>query len=361
MPTLEPEQLEGWARRVLESVDATDEIADLVARSLVSADLRGHSSHGVRMLPMYLDRIGTDEQNRIDPTARPHIEAHDGPRVLLDGADAFGRVVGHDATEIATATAREYGIALVGIRDGNHLGRMGEWAERAAAEGLVSLTFVKGEAAMVAPPGTAARRLSTNPIAAGVPTFDALPFPIVLDMATSAVAGGKVWERHSTGAEVPEGWLVADDGDTLQDAEAFVEGEGALFPLGGTVAGHKGFGLAVVAELLGAVVGNGVVAGERGHVHFNNAVAMFAVDPTWFSPASTIADRVRTFAEYVREAPLQSDDHAGADAGTGVLLPGEPEHLAERANRRTGIDLPPETVADLNDCAMSVGCEPVWS
>lgn len=363
MPTVRPARLEEWIRDVVEARGATTEIARIVSESLVSADLRGHSSHGVRLLPRYLERIVTDRAeestNTIDPTARPRVEARAGPRVQVDGNGAYGRVVGNDATEIAIRTTEEHGIAAVGIRDGNHLGRMGEWAEMAAGAGLVTLLFVKAEAKLVAPFGTADRRLSTNPIAAGVPTFGALEFPLVLDMATSAAAGGKVWERHRGGEDLPEGWAILDDGSSMENPDRFVEGEGALRPLGGATAGHKGFGLSVVAELLGALVGNGVVAGEREHVHFNNSVALFSLDPTWFTPTEVIRERILTFSEYVRESSPVSEVSAGAAAGDGVLLPGEAEHRSEQVNRESGLDLPEETVVDLNRCGEEVGVGPL--
>lgn len=361
MPTVNSGPLEDWICDLLESVGASGDIAPIVARSLVSADLRGHSSHGVRLLPAYIERISTElngNVNRINPSARPRIEAQNGPRVLLDGEGAFGRVVGWDATDLAIRAANEHGLALVGIRDGNHLGRMGEWAEMAAREGLLFLAFVKAEAELVSPAGSATRRLSTNPIAAGVPTFDALEFPIVLDMATSVAAGGKVLERAQTGRNLPERWVVDDEGDPMDDGTRFVNGEGALLPLGGTTAGHKGFGLAVVAELFGAIIGDGIVAGERKHIPYNNSVALFAVDPTWFTTEQAITDRIRTFSEYIRQAePVPG--MAGTAVEEGVLLPGEPEYRAEEANQQTGLQLSEETLADLDQCAVEVGVDPV--
>lgn len=246
MPTVRPERLADWTRDALITAGSTPEIARIATRSLVSADLRGHGSHGVRLLPRYLDRFdpegASDEHNRIDPTVRPRIEREAGPRILLNGQAALGRVVGHDAVETATRVSDGRGVAVVGIRDGNHLGRMGEWAERLTEAGLLSLVFVKAEASLVAPAGSTDRRLSTNPIAAGVPTFGALDFPIVLDAATSVAAGGKIWERARAGESLPEGWVVHEDGTTMNSPDPFVEGEGALLPLGGAVAGHKGLG-----------------------------------------------------------------------------------------------------------------------
>jgi uncharacterized oxidoreductase len=358
MPTIQPAVLTEWTETVVAAAGAPTDIARIVARSLVSADLRGHSSHGIRLLPKYIDRVGGDAQNRIDPTARPQVEKRTGPRALVDGDDAYGRVVGQDATDLAIELASEHGLAVVGIRDGNHLGRMGEWAEMAAEAGLLTLTFVKAEASHVAPVGSADRRLSTNPIAAGIPTFDALDFPVVLDMATSVAAGGKIWERQQTGLDLPEGWVVDADGEPTTSATGYDRGEGALRPLGGSTAGHKGFGLAVVAELVGALVGNGVVAGERDHVPFNNAVGLVAIDPTWFTQRATIESRLRTFTEYVRSARPQS--HLFPEvAADEVLLPGEPEHRSEMTARQSGLSLPEETVAELEACADTVGCGPL--
>lgn len=359
MPIVQPAALTDWAERVVTATGAPPAVSRIVARSLVGSDLRGHGSHGIRLLPRYLDRVDGDAQNRIDPTARPRVEKRGGPRALLDGNDAFGRVVGHDATELAGELAGEHGVAVVGIRDGNHLGRMGEWAEMAAEAGLITLAFVKAEASIVAPVGTADRRLSTNPIAAGIPTFGALEFPVVLDMATSVAAGGKVWERRVAGRELPDGWLVEADGTSTTAPDAFDSGAGALRPLGGTTAGHKGFGLAVVAELIGAFLGDSVVAGERDHVHFNNAVGLIAVDPTWFTSRETMTERIRTFAEYVRSGRPVPGLFPEVAASDDLLLPGEPEHRAERANRRSGIELPGETVAELNACGRTAGCGPL--
>lgn len=358
MPRIQPAKLRDWTEGVVAAAGAPAGIASIVARSLVSADLRGHGSHGVRLLPMYLDRVGATTQNRIDPTARPEIEKQVDARALVDGNDAFGRVVGHEVTELAIELAQESGFAFVGVRDGNHLGRMGEWAETAAEAGLLTVAFVKGEASFVAPPGSTDRRLSTNPIAVGIPTFDAFEFPIVLDMATSVVAGGKTWERKRAGETLPEGWVVADDGEPATKPDALEGGTGALLPLGGTTAGHKGFGLAVVVELVGAFLGNGVVAGERDHVHFNNTAGLIAIDPTWFTTRETITGRLPTFAEYLRDATIVPN-LAPEITESEVLLPGEPEHYNELSNRQSGIPIPSDTITDLNEGASSVGHPPL--
>lgn len=360
MTAFQPAALRDWTEGVLTAAGASADVAQIVARSLVSADLRGHGSHGIRLLPMYIERIGGDGHNRIDPEARPTVTRRAGPRVLVTGNDAFGRVVGQEVTELAIDIVEEFGLAVVGVREGNHLGRMGEWAERAAEAGLLTIMFVKAEASFVAPPGSTDRRLSTNPVAAGIPTFDALDFPIILDMATSVVAGGKTWERKRADEDLPEGWVVTEDGEPATAPDALEGNTGALLPLGGTTAGHKGFGLAVAAELLGALLGNSVVAGDREHVHFNNAVGLVTIDPTWFTSRQTIEDKLRTLTEYLRDAtPVPG--LAPESAGDEIMLPGEPEHRHELSSCRSGVDIPSETVVDLNACAEAVGRPPLGS
>lgn len=352
--------LEEWTHSVLTAAGVTDDIAASVAQSLVSADLRGHGLHGVRLLPKYLDRIDPGAEgpaNRIDPAARPVVEEESGPLALVEGGAAFGRLVGRDATALAVEASETHGVGVVGIRDGNHVGRMGEWAERAANEGVLLFGFVKGEANLIAPVGTAERWLSTNPLVAGIPTFDALEFPLVLDAATSVTAGGKVWERARAGRDLPVRWAIDGDGEPVRSAERFLDGDGALQPLGGSPAGHKGFGLAVVAELFGAILGDGAVAGQREHVHFNNTAMLVAIGPMWFTTEEAIAERVRILAAHLRSArPVPDSAHRTSD---GVLLPGEPEHRAERRARRSGVDLPPETVTDPNECARSLDHGPL--
>lgn len=361
MPTVDLGRLKSHVQDLLEAAGTDPDVAGVVADSLVQSDMRGHSSHGVRMLPKYLDRIDASDEdppaNRIDPDALPVIERRDGPRVLIDGQDAFGRVVGRDAAELGIELADEHGVGVVGIRDGNHLGRMGEWAELAADSGFLFLAFVKGEAELVAPANSSDRRYSTNPVVAGIPTFDALEFPIVLDMATSAAAGGKVWEEATAGNELPIDWAVDEDGRSQSDPDAFLSGEGALLPLGGRVAGHKGYALGVVSELVGAILGNGVVAGERSPVHFNNMAAYFLVDPTWFTAEDEISRRVAALADFLRTADPALHLDAGAAAANGINLPGEPEHHAEQRHRESGLNLSAVTVDSLDECAQALGCD----
>lgn len=346
--------LRAFTRDLLGGVGTPDEQARQVARSLVGSDLRGHTSHGVLRVPWYVEMA---EAGQLDPGATPTVEAADGATASIDGRRAFGQVVGRTVVREATERAAAHGVAAVGVRDATHLGRVGEWAARAADAEVCLLAFVntQGGARTVAPPGSADRLLSTNPVAVGLPTFDALDFPVVLDAATSQVAHGKIRERAATGEPIPEGWTVGADGAPVRDAEAFLDGEGAIRPLGGGVSGYKGFGLSVVTELLAAFVGTGQVAGG-GDDWANNAAAFLAVDPLRFLAREAAADRVGTLADHLRSADPDPDVAVGAGAsGSGPLLPGEAEHRAAERHRETGVPVPDRVLADLRSLAEEHG------
>lgn len=342
MPVVEAEALESFARRALEAHGATPETAASVASSLVGADLVGHSSHGVVRIPYYSDTI---TEGAIDPAASPTVESA-GPFSQVVGGAAFGQLVGRRAVDLLTDAAAQRGVGVVGIRDSGHLGRMGEWAERVTDEGLLFAAWgnLQGGSQRIAPPGTADRRLGTNPVAFGVPTFDALPFDLLYDGATSQVAHGKIIERDGSGERLPDAWTVTETGEPVERAAEFEDGEGALLPLGGRATGYKGFGLATMAELFAAVVGDGPVSTEPEQDWRGNGAALLAIDPTAFTARAEIEARVEALAEHLRSAsPIDGDGD--------VLLPGEPEYRTAQRRRRDGIPVGDAVAADLDALA----------
>lgn len=331
---LSPERLEAAARTLVAATGAPEGHASAVAESLVDADLRGHGSHGVIRVPLYADKVA---DGALDPTAEPTVEHDGGATLLLDGQHTYGQVVGREAVSLLGERAAEHGVAAVGIRDATHLGRVGEWGERVADAGLCFAAFVNSQSGgyNVAPAGSADRLLSTNPICFGVPTFDALPHDVVLDIATSQVAHGKVREKAWIGKPIPEGWAVDDAGDPYTDAEEFEEGVvGAQLPLGGVVSGYKGTGLAVVAELFAGIFGDGVVAGEREQRESNNAALFVAIDPLRFTTRVDVERRVRALAAHLDTADYESGPSPGVAAkGDRFVLPGRPEYDAAETHR----------------------------
>lgn len=340
------------ARELVRAFGGEDDVPAQVATSLVGADLRDHHSHGVIRLPMLYRRMLAE--GTIDPTAEPTVRDGDGATATVDGNSQFGQVVGRRAVETGIELAGEHGIAAVGIKNAAHLGRIGEWAERTADRGFVFAAFVNtgGGFPLVAPPGSTDRRLATNPVAFGVPSFDALDFPIVLDMATSQVAHGKITERAVEDESLPENWAITDSGESLINAEEFQDGTGAMLPLGGHTSGYKGFGLAVVAELFAGILGDAIVAGQDGPDTVSNAAAFLTLDPERFGSSEANRARLEDLTTYLRSADDETDLSAGpAGRDDTALLPGEAEHTLRVEREAAGIPFAQETLDLLTDLA----------
>jgi uncharacterized oxidoreductase len=363
MNTVQPAPLTAFAEALLEHLGAPETVARPVAASLVEADLKGHTSHGVLRIPTYRDMIADDA---LVPDETPTVLREDETTAVVDGRLAYGQYVARTAVDVLTEKANEVGIAAVGIRNGTHLGRMGEWAERVAEEGLVFSSFVhsSGGGLVTAIAGTADRTFSTNPVTYGVPTFGRLPFPLVLDMASSQVAHGKIQEYEAAERTLPREWALSPDGAPLTDPEElseFQEAEdwGALRPLGGTTAGYKGTGLAVIVEMMAGLFGGGPVIGQRDPSSwFSNGATFLAIDPERFSDRQTMGAKVESMAAQFRAAESLSTVPVGDGArGDDPLLPGEAEYRAEQERATDGIPLPPRVVDALTDLAADLDVE----
>ncbi|MFB6304269.1 MAG: Ldh family oxidoreductase [Haloferacaceae archaeon] len=343
---IDADRLEAAAGALLETTGAPPEIAGKVAESLVESDLRGHHSHGVLRVPYYADMV---EAGFIEPAATPSVDRSTRVLAKVDGRHAFGQVVGREAIDLLTGRADEAGVAAVGMRDATHLGRVGEWAERTAAAGYCFAAFVnsQGGGHNVAPAGSADRLLSTNPMAYGIPTMGALDHDVVLDMATSQVAHGKIRELEASGGEIPEGWTTDETGGPYADAAAFEAREGgAMLPLGGRTAGYKGTGLAVVSELFAGMLGDGFVAGERDAEYSSNAAVFVAVDPLFFTTREGVRRRVRTLADHLASADYDAGPSPGVAAkGDRFRMPGAPEHEKRERHLSEGVPID-DAVAD---------------
>jgi uncharacterized oxidoreductase len=356
MRRIPPQTLLDVTTDLLEAFGMPEPEAASVAASLVSAEIRGHNSHGViRLTTTYEAMI---EDGAIDPTATPRVERHSTAVASVDGNRAFGQLTGEYIVDAGVDGAREAGVSVVGVRGGAHLGRIGEWAERAAAEGMVSFGFVNsgGTSRTVTVPGSADRLFATNPITVGVPTFDELEFPIVLDMATSQVAHGKITKLAVDEGTVPAEWTVTETGEHVDDAVAFEEGKGALLPLGGQTSGRKGYGLALCTELLAGIVGRGEVIGQDENDHVNNAGMFVFVDPLQFSSREEIEAVIGTVHSQIRNADYPDAVETGyATKGDRALLPGEPEHETRLEYEADGIPLTDGAIDALTELAEERG------
>lgn len=327
--------------------------AERIALYLSKANLTGHDSHGVIRVPRYLEWL---QQGRVH--AGRHAElVLDGPSIaVVEGHHGFGQTIGPEACRIGIAKAKTNGLSLVAIRRSGHLGRIGDFAEMAIEEGIVSLHFVNAyNSLLVAPFGSRARRFSTNPICIGVPTGDDRPF--VLDFATSLVAEGKCLVAHQGGKPIPPDALVGPDGRLTGDTSVLYgpsEGGGYPDPRKGPGAmrafgEHKGSGLALACELLaGALGGSGINADPDGPFH--NGMLSFYVDPKALGHGDGFLEEVRRFLEWIRAA-------APIDPEAGVLVPGDKERMTAAERMANGIPLPAETWGAILGAAHRVGLD----
>lgn len=359
MHRVDADTLEQFAVTLIEAVGAPLDTATQLAASLVRADVRDHGSHGLLQLASYVERIET--QDWVDPTAEPTVERETNWSALIDGQQNFGQITGQKAVEVGVSKAQSTGVASIGIRNGAHLGRIGEWAERASEQGMLFAAFVSttGTSRLwVAPPGSAERRFSTNPIAFGIPTFDAREFPIVLDMATSQVAVGKLRECDRKGIPIPPAWTVTDDGGYVTDPNAFfTDGDGAVRPLGGVETGHKGYGLAIVTELIAGILADQPVSGQPGPELTTNIGWFLFIDPTLFTTQAAIEARIEAFSAHLQSTSYSEEIGRGAAAREGDgLLPGEYEFQSAQKRREHGVPIPDGTAQTLRNLAQRYEC-----
>ena len=338
------ETLHAFSIAVLTAAGAPEGHAVAVADHLVDANLAGHDSHGVHRLMQYTDAIA---QGGIDPQASPRTVRDGTTTAVLDATGVFGQVAGLAATELAIAKASAHGTAVVGVRGANHVGRAGVYALKTAEAGLVGQVFCSGRGAgMVAPWGGTTPLLSTNPIAVAVPTAGE---PILVDITTSVTAEGKVRVARYAGKELAPGQILDRDGNPSTRPDDLYEG-GSMLPLGGLM-GHKGYGLSVVVDLLGALLSGGSAGGKRGS-GFSNNFTLWAADPDALGGRETMEELQQEYFALLKSSERQP----GVDE---ILLPGEPEQRTAAARRRDGLPLDPGTVSGLDELAARLGMAPL--
>jgi len=336
MPTIAPDELRSLGRDIFVGAGVPSESARQVADSLVDANLAGHDSHGVIRVPAYVDLV---REGRVAATAQPELVHETASIGVVDGHWAFGQLTARQSMAIAVAKAQDCGIAAVAARACNHIGRVGEWVEMAAAEGLIGFATVSmyGLGLAAAPHGGAERAMSTNPIAFGLPS--ATRGNVVADFATTTVAEGKLQVARAKGSAVPPGCIIDAHGQPSTSPQDFYDG-GALLPFGA----HKGYGLAVVSQLLSLAL-TGALAAPQGE--FSSGAFFVCVDPGAFGPRAAYgesADQLLGQIKAVRPAP-------GFEA---VLLPGEPEQRA-RAARAAGVPVDDVTWGKLQELHRTIG------
>ncbi len=318
----------------------------LVTDNLLQANLTGHDSHGIGMLPRYANAF---LEGGLRPNAHALTKLDSGTLLALDGQAGFGQVIGHEAMELGIARAQAHGSCIMALANAHHLCRIGAWAEMAVVAGLVSVHFVNViSRPMVAPWGGRDARFGTNPFAVGIPVPGREP--VILDMATSVIAQGKTRVAHNKGERLAPGQMIDNFGEPTTDPKF-----GVVEPLGAlrTFGEHKGFGLALVCELLGGAVAGALTAHQPGDgkQRVLNGMLTMLFDPNRLGDGAVFGGEMQAFLDWVQASPPE----AGLSR---VQVAGDPERASRARRSAEGIPVDDNTWKELLAAAAKLGRDP---
>ncbi len=326
MPVLSHKYLHKVAIHIYLAEGVPEREAEVVATHQVKANLVGHDSHGVILIPTYVERI---HRGHIVPGASIKMANESPTTARIDGHWGFGFVVTEYAMRLAIEKARTQNVAAITVFHQSHIGRLGDYATMAAQEGMIGLITADSGAGpkAVAPLGGRARRLGTNPICIAVPSDTEAT--ILLDMATSAVAQGKLSLARSRKERVPNTWIIDKDGNPTTDPEDYFHG-GALLPIGADQ-GHKGSGLSFMVEMFSGIL-TGLGFGLDPQARHNDGcfISVYRVDA--FRPLDEFKREMREFAEFIKSSPP-------AKGFSEVMFPGEMEWRTEQQRLKEGVHI----------------------
>ena len=346
-------QLEALIAAIFEYGGCSRVEAERIAMRLLSANLTGHDSHGVLRTSRYVDwlKLGICYAGR-----QVQVDFDSDALCILDGQYGFGQTIGEQAVRLGMDKAGGSGASVVALNNAGHLGRIGDWAEMAAAEGFVSIHFVNARGSvLVAPFGGTEPRFSTAPFCVGIPRGNEPP--VVLDFATSIVAEGKVLVAAKGGKQLPEGALIDQNGSLSTDPEVLYgkagpdappterNGFGAIRAMGD----HKGSGLAFICELLG-----GSLTGNRAtglpNEQFANGMLSIYLSVETFDRGGGFADDIKRYIDYVKGANPANPDEP-------ILVPGDKERQVKTERLTHGVPLTKEAWDDICNAAKRVGLQ----
>ncbi len=351
MPDIRASALRDLVRDIFVAAGCSMTEGTQLGKSLVSANLSGHDSHGVVRVPRY---IQWKEEGAFIPGVTVEVVSETPVLAVIDAKYGFGQTTAPQAVAIGIRKCKEMGLSCVSMRNSGHVGRVGEWAEMAAEEGLVSIHHVNAvNSLLVAPYGGVERRLSTAPYACGIPRLG--QEPLILDFATSVVAEGKVLVASQGGKALPDDALIAPDGDINGDPHTlygdyteggprnYKTGPGAIRAFGE----HKGSGLAFMVEVLGGSL-TGTGAADPDQPKWANGMLSIYIDPKRLDPEGFFPKDVQRYVDFYKS----SKPTRGV---TEVLVPGEPEIMKRRQREANGVPLPEETWAAIVRTAKAQG------
>ena len=338
MPNFSADSLRRTATLLFQAAGTPEATARQVADSLIDSNLRGHDSHGIAQVTGYVRKI---QAGSLKPDATPIVLNESPTSALVDGQWGFGQVTAAYAMDVLVKKAQAAGMAAVGIRNCNHIGRLGLYAEQAAAADVLSMVTLCGGGlgTSTTPYGGAGRSLGSNPFAFGLPAGEQPP--VIVDFATTVVAGGKIAGAREKNQSIPPGWIVDAAGRPTTDPNEFGKG-GMLL----TMAEHKGFGLSMVAEAFGGALTGATqfAAGESGR----NCVFMWGIRSDIFQPAAEYERLEARAIEKIKQTPP-------APGFDEVLIPGERGRKTQAERIEAGIWLPDKTWGALQSLAAELG------
>ncbi|SDH04738.1 malate/lactate/ureidoglycolate dehydrogenase [Bosea robiniae] len=344
-----PESLQALVRDMVVKAGWTEAEAQETADHLVLANLSGHDSHGVGMLPLYFQSLA---DGNLSPASQPQTRVDTAPFLIIDGKIALGQPNARNAVDRAITMARTGGVAIVNLLDSHHIGRIGHYAEVAAEAGLISFFWVNvaGRPPIVAPYAAKEARFGTNPHAIGIPVPGGEP--LILDFATSRMAHGKARVALNKGEQVPPGYIIDGEGrPTTDPAHVFASPDhplGALLPFGD----HKGAGLSLIAELLSAgLMGAARIDQKPQKTWVINSLFGVIIDPARLEPDAELRrSRTESYLAFVRAAKPQ-------DPANPVLAPGDKERKVRIERQAAGIPLDDETWSQIVAAAAKHGID----
>jgi len=337
MPVLSAKQLRTFSVSIFTSLGVPKDDAKLVADLLVDANLTGFDSHGVIRIPIYARGI---KMGAVKPGAEVKIVSETPSTAVVDGGWNLGQVVAKYAMEVCIEKARKGVVGMVTARNSHHIGRLNTYAEMAMAEDMIGIVSVNSNS-YVAPYGGKTKQLGTNPLCFAIPSGEEPP--MILDMATSVWAQGKIMVYQARGEKLPEGIFMDAEGNPTTDASQYTKG-GILRTLGGDIAGYKGFGLSLLVEILtGALTEGGVSNSEEYRsrpFYGGNGIFMMAIDVAQVTSLDAFKRRVDGLLRTTRNSPT-------APGYDEILIPGEPERRKKKKLLREGIFVEDKTWNDL--------------
>lgn len=340
MPVFTADYLKKLGAEIFERIGTSKSVAARVADSLVKSNLFGHDSHGVIRIPQYMSLI---RSGHLNPSAKIEVEKETATTATLNGNWCFGQIVAQKAIELAIEKAKQHLMASVVAYQSCHVGRLGEYPTIAAEVGMIGLAAVNGHGgpAHMAPWGGIERRISTNPISFAAPTNK--DYPVLIDMTSTVVAEGKVRVKRNRGEQLPEGWIIDAKGNPSTDPKDFYEPpRGSILPFGG-LAGHKGYSLGIMVDILSGALSNaGCISKDA--IGGKNGIFTMALNIESFVSVDEFKRTVSDYIDYIKSSPTAP----GVDE---ILIPGEPEYRTFSKRLKAGLFVEDETWNQIIECA----------